>query len=80
MRAGSAHKLAGSGARHRTRCSHEARRMTQNIYHHAALFEACSRLDRPVHGLDGTPEQVDSMPALDDERDRPMMAIVAAQR
>jgi len=27
-----------------------------------------------------TPEQVGAMPALDEERDRPMMAIVAAQR
>jgi len=27
-----------------------------------------------------TPEQVDALRALDDERDRPMMAIVAARR
>ena len=27
-----------------------------------------------------TPEQVDAMPALDEERDRPMLAIIAAQR
>lgn len=27
-----------------------------------------------------TPEQVDALHTLDDERDRPMMAIVAAQR
>ena len=27
-----------------------------------------------------TPEQVDEMPALDEERDRPMLAIIAAQR
>ncbi|WP_433960867.1 hypothetical protein [Burkholderia pyrrocinia] len=54
--------------------------MTRNIYDDPAFFQGYSRLVRSVHSLDGAPDQVDSMPALDEEHDRPMMAIVAAQR
>ncbi|WP_260426616.1 MULTISPECIES: hypothetical protein [unclassified Burkholderia] len=41
--------------------------MTQHIYDDPAFFEGYSRLNR-------------SLPALDEARDRPMMAIVAARR
>lgn len=50
--------------------------MTRNLYDDPAFFEGYRRLNRSIHGLDGAPE----WPALDEEHDRPMMSLVAAQR
>lgn len=52
--------------------------MTQNIYDNAAFFEGYATLDRSVKGPDA--EQIAQNPALAEEKERPMIFLLAARK